>query len=182
MSYRWAFAGIVSAPVATLTEDQLIGIPSRHPLAEDSHFAMRVDGHAVPWRGLVLRRVVMLVQVLKGPSRGVACFDGQGNRIGFSFERLSMVEPQWRGKGLGAELMAENYLLEPQILRERAVSMMRLSWSVAGEAAARRAYRLMLERGAVVQPSQVGVGSGACVNQGTTPSSPSRSPEGSSPF
>jgi len=162
VSYRWAIAGIVFDPVAVLTEDQLIGRPTRYEIDEGvRHFHMDVEREVYPFRdGLVLRRATMLVQRLKGPSRGIACFNEHGDRMGFVFEKLAFVHPVLRGRGLGAELMAENYMAEPEILRARARSVQRLSWSVAGEAAARAAYRLMLERGGIVAPpGRVGVGS-----------------------
>jgi hypothetical protein len=134
-----------------LAESELIGRISRIAGEVDpGKLPMELHGPLHPFRGLWLQRARAKIDALRLPLPGLLCTDAAGRMLGYSFEQLAWVQPECRGQGLGAEIMAENYVAHPEILLARVGQEKRLSWSLSGEACARRAYRLMLERGAVV--------------------------------
>lgn len=148
--YPWAVAGVLDFSIE-LAEAELIGRISRIAGEVDpGKLPMDRHGPLHPFRGMFLQRARARIDALRLPLPGLVCTERRGDVVGYSFEQLAFVVPEMRGQGLGAEIMAENYVAHPEILLARVGQQKRLSWSVSGEACARRAYRLMLERGAVV--------------------------------
>lgn len=82
---------------------------------------------------------------------GVAVFDG-ATLIGSCTYSESYIHPDYRGRGMGAELMAERRLAFAEFCLA-SITKVRAPLSAAGVRTKRAAYRLMVERGAITPPS-----------------------------
>ncbi len=158
--FRWPLVGVLEEPLLAITEAEYLGelaVTAAHApssLAPFKYFGPREPFHDF---GLTVCRAYkrsphgrrgprITVPFGKGEA-GVALFAGE-RLVGSLADRHAYLEPEHRGRGLGAELTAQLHVTFPQILRDRELYPTR-SYTQAGRAMLHRSYRLLVDRGAI---------------------------------
>lgn len=151
--YRWALAGVVQNPypiprntVEFVNTPQTTRAPSGHP-------AWRVIGPRVAFRELHICRARVFTigrsQEQHRGSVGVALFDGD-RLVGSSTRPHLYLHENYRGRGLGAELIAERLIAHPELWLQPDRAVPRIQVTPSGERAMRVAYQHLLDRRAIV--------------------------------
>jgi GNAT superfamily N-acetyltransferase len=149
-SYRWALAGVVAEPYR-ISLDRFLGTVLRAPAPACHPHWVRFE-HRVPWTQMgtyELCRAYGKHGRDISNSFGVALFDA-GELVGSQMFSHLFIDPAYRGRGLGPELLAEYYVAFPEVICARMHTMIPRGFAESGEKAVRRAYSLLVERGAVL--------------------------------
>lgn len=155
MSYNWALAGIVERPLY-LDEERYM---SHFPFGNDRKVLLdhvdpgvfTVIGERKPFLDGRFQIARCSSSNIKLARTMTVAFDDDG-WIAISSRGLLQTIPKYRGQGIGVELLAEHYMIDPSVAIRRQInprSEME-AHTVSGEATVRKTFHLMVKRGAVV--------------------------------
>jgi GNAT superfamily N-acetyltransferase len=145
VSYRWALAGIIETPYR-ITEAQFMGTISR---TTNIPTAVRRGKYQV-LRRAPFREEFELVFCMQGRRTEITFLLHRGRTVAHATNYSFFLDPAYRGQGLMSELVAESHLVTGARLLERVKKLHEQHYTHQAEAVARKAYHLMVERGAIV--------------------------------
>ncbi len=160
MSYQWSLSGHLEKPICKISLNQLLGeveiitkmvkYPHYIPVLTSLTYSFCKDYR------IATHKIESAFEKEKDPGKhtktvyGVSVFDNFGNLFCLSQDKYTFMEPDYRGRGIGGEVLAELYVAYPWIMEKRLVKSENRLYTPAGIKSVKIAYNLMIERGAIL--------------------------------
>lgn len=150
MTYRWALSGVLERPIF-IPEDRFVFPIPRNGKEDPGRIKLSRLTH-VYQKAAFLDGLIIVSGQSAERSLAIAVYDGD-RQIASVASSLAHTIPEYRGRGIMPEMMAEFFIYDPSWMIFRSETGIQLVYSESAEIALRKAYRLMVQRGAVV-PSE----------------------------
>lgn len=150
MSYYWTLAGLIEKPICKISLNQLLGeveiitkmtkYQKYYPTQISASYKFLNTNYFIH-KHSILERTIEVFGVTLTHNEKTICLSQDG---------YTFLEPEYRGQGLGAELLAEFYTSHPEIMIKRLEGSTKKLYTAAGIISIKRAYDLMIKRGAIL--------------------------------
>ena len=145
--YRWALAGIVEKPYV-ISEANMVGVPVYNSGQAYKLLQWRTVEPRVPFLGRF--KIARAHNILRS---GIVVYSPMDEYIACVAHNWAYILKEFRGMQLASEMACEFHLAYPKYMKLRNQFKTHLPYVPGGEAVIRKAYRLMIERGAIVDPT-----------------------------